>query len=74
MKNLFLTLIFIGIYNVNAQNLQWVKHFGTSGTDVGHSICTDTYGNIYVTGNFDSGSITLGSITLTSAGATDILL
>lgn len=75
MKNLFLTLIFfIGIYNVNAQNLQWVKHFGTSGTDVGHSICTDTYGNIYVTGNFDSGSITLGSITLTSAGATDIFI
>ena len=42
--------------------------------DVGHSICTDTYGNIYVTGNFDSGSITLGSITLTSAGATDIFI
>jgi len=56
------------------QQTLWVTHFG--GADFGSAIdavATDASGNVYVTGSL-TGSIDLGGGTLTSAGATDILV
>ena len=58
MKNLFLTLIFLLASIMLSPRIYSGSNILEPGIDVGHSICTDTYGNIYVTGNFDSGSIT----------------
>jgi hypothetical protein len=33
------------------------------------SICTDTYGSVYITGSFESPTITFGSTTLTNSGS-----
>jgi len=49
----------------------WAK---SAGNAKGHSIAVDAKGNVYVTGYFESDSLTLGSITLRSAGGKDIFV
>jgi hypothetical protein len=50
-----------------AGNALWAKSAGGSGSDIGSSICVDGSGNCYITGGFQSTSITFGSTTLTTA-------
>ncbi|MEO8146382.1 MAG: T9SS type A sorting domain-containing protein [Bacteroidia bacterium] len=52
-------------------NVIWAQSAGGTGYGVGHSITTDTYGNIYITGGFSSPEITFGSDTLTNNGSGD---
>ena len=50
---------------------QWSKNGSSSDVaDIGHSVTMDASGNVYVTGYFESASITFGSITLTNADYT----
>lgn len=49
----------------------WAKQFGTSGRDVGHGIAVDSGDNILAVGEF-TGTLTIGTTTLTSAGGADI--
>jgi hypothetical protein len=44
------------------------------GEAIGYGIATDAVGNIYVTGQFSSSSVTFGSYTLTNSGANDLFL
>lgn len=52
---------------------QWVTQAGGAAADVGHGIAVDPAGNSYVTGEF-ADKATFGSLTLTSAGETDIFV
>lgn len=53
-----------------SSNVLWAKSVSNStNTDIGNSICIDASGNVYVTGLFQSSSITFGSITLTNANS-----
>ncbi|MFA4851901.1 MAG: SBBP repeat-containing protein [Bacteroidales bacterium] len=54
-------------------NWVWAKSAGSNYDDDGHSIITDIYGNIYITGDFEN-SITFGSTTLTSSGGGGIFI
>jgi Tfp pilus assembly protein PilZ len=50
--------------------VSWATSIGGTGSDSGYGIATDSGGNVYVIGNY-TGSVTIGSTTLTSAGSSD---
>ena len=78
-----LNLTTAGIYDIFIQkldangNLIWAKSMGGTGDDYGTSITVDALGNVYTTGyfetivDFDPG---VGTLNLTSAGASDIFI
>jgi hypothetical protein len=55
--------IFIVKYDVNG-NVLWVKNPNGISYDFATDICTDYSGNIFITGNFQSDSLTFDTITL----------
>jgi len=67
--------IFLTKYDANG-NVLWAKSPYQPGGyfDIINSIAADNAGNVYVTGYFQSSTITFGSITLTSVGGGDIFL
>lgn len=57
-------------YDANG-NVIWAKGIGGTTRDIGKRITTDASGNVFVAGNFLSGSLTFGSTVLTNASAAD---
>jgi hypothetical protein len=55
--------IFIAKYDFNG-NLIWAKSAGGLKSDAAYSVCADAFGNAYITGEFESASISFGAITL----------
>jgi len=49
-------------------NHKWSKKFGGSDNDYGYSVSADSSGNVYLSGSFQSPTISFGKITLTNAG------
>jgi len=64
--------IFVAKLDPNG-NWLWVKKAGSSGTDVGKGVSTDTNGNVYVTGYFQN-TASFGSFDLVSFGGKDIFV
>ncbi len=70
------TLTNSGIYRVlvgkfdSFGNAIWAKDAGTSGVDMGRGINIDLNGNIYITGGFQSPTITFDSFTLIKTNST----
>jgi len=60
--------IFLAKYDVNG-NLLWAKTEGGAAADLAGSVAGDDFGNSYITGSFQSATITFGSTTLTNSGA-----
>jgi hypothetical protein len=58
---------FFIVHYDSSGNVLWAKSAGGGDWDVGHSISTDSFGNIFVTGFFGSSSITFGTTTLVNA-------
>lgn len=73
---LYVTALFLlfSCSNTLAQGWVWAKSSGGALSDYGESIATDASGNVFVTGYFNSTSISFGSTTLTNAGSQDIFL
>jgi len=65
--------IFIAKYDPNG-NVLWAKSAGGNSYDYSNSITTDAVGNVYLTGNFNSSTLTFGNITLTNTGYGDIFI
>ncbi len=65
--------IFIAKYD-GAGNVLWAKTAGGSNNDNGNSIATDATGNVYITGDFQSSTMSFGTNTLTNMGSSDVYL
>ncbi len=74
MKKIYILLITLFVFeNIKSQNLNWLWANDASTSSKGEKIKTDTNGNVYVGGSF-SGTVSIGSTTLTSNGLTDIFI
>jgi preprotein translocase subunit YajC len=73
LTNAGLTDIIMTKYDSNGTVL-WAKSAGGTEEDRATSVSTDAVGNVYVTGFFESPSITFGSTVLTNTGAWDIFI
>ena len=67
LTNMGFTNSYIAKYD-SIGNINWAKSVGGKYTDEVKSICTDNKNNIYITGKFDSPTLTFGKTTLTNAG------
>lgn len=65
--------LFIVQYDNNG-NLLWARREGSSDIEYSTGIATDALGNVYVTANFRSSSITFGSTIFTNYGNYDALI
>jgi hypothetical protein len=63
--------IFIAKYD-GSGNILWATSNGGSATDAGDCVAADASGNVYVTGYFNSSSLTFGTTTLINAGSYDV--
>lgn len=69
-------LISVALVPAQVPEWLWVNGAGSSYSDYGYDVATDSYGNSYITGSF-CGTATFGSVTLTVTGSilyTDIFL
>ncbi len=66
--------IFVAKYNGATSSHIWSKGFGGTAAESGESVATDVSGNVFITGNFNSSSITFGGPALTNAGNGDAFL
>jgi len=63
--------VFIVKYDANG-NVLWAKSAGGNDYDLGNSITTDASGNVFITGMFESDTITFGTTVLTNADNTGL--
>ncbi|MES2566837.1 MAG: SBBP repeat-containing protein [Bacteroidota bacterium] len=73
LTNVSFTDVFIAKYDASS-NLVWAKSAGGLGYDKSTSIAVDTSGNVYVTGYFNSSTITFDTITLTTTAGYDMFI
>jgi hypothetical protein len=65
--------IFVVKYDASG-NVLWAKSAGGSANDVGQGISVDGAGNVYITGYFESTSMTIGSSTISNTGTDNIFI
>ncbi len=65
--------IFIAKYDA-VGNVLWAKSAGGTHKDYGSSVAADAFGNLYLSGSFQSQAITFGSTILTAAGCGNMFL
>ena len=71
---LLVILCFGNIAIAGSPDWLWAKSSGGKANEEAKDLCTDAAGNVYVTGFFNSPTITFGSDTLKSAGSGDIFI
>jgi hypothetical protein len=65
--------IFIAKYD-SSGIVQWARKAGGTDLDLPRGLCTDAIGNVYLTGEFYSPTISFGTTLLSTVGSSDIFL
>lgn len=65
--------MFVVKYDNNG-NIKWAKSAGGKKSDQASCVRTDVFGNVYVSGNFKSSSVTFGSFVLANSGMSDMFI
>src|SRR6185437_4146300 len=65
--------MFLVKYDANG-NVLWAKKAGGTSNDFGNSVATDAIGNSFVTGSFQSPSITFDTYTLTNTSGVHVFI
>ena len=75
-KSIIITATLLLSINVFSQSpyWQWAKSGIGTALDDAYGVATDTAGNVYIVGEYQSSTITFGTATLTNAGGDDIYL
>jgi hypothetical protein len=55
-------------------NVIWARGAGGANSEYAEGVATDDSGNVFITGAFQSATITFGSITLTNVGGSDVFI
>lgn len=78
MKNkltfLIAVLFSLGISTAHSQIIEWLDGYGNSVNEISNNVAQDNSGNIYVTGSFNSPTLTIGATTLTNTGGMDAFI
>ena len=76
MRYILLTfgILLFQVSLINGQDWQWGQQFESTGNVYPVDIGTDDQSNVYITGRFDSGDLTIGTDLLTLQGDWDIFL
>lgn len=75
MRNLITVLVFmIPFTGAQSQDCFWAKSGNGTSQDESKAITTDSQGNVYATGKFESSSITFGTITLNASSGTNFFI
>lgn len=64
---------YIAKYN-SSGNVLWAKNINATSNSYINTLATDNSGNVYITGYFDSPTITFGSTTLINLGGEDVFI
>jgi len=64
------SLVFLAKYDSNG-NVIWAKSAGVTGDEAANAIVTDAAGNVYVAGQFQGDSMTIGNTTFINMDTTD---
>jgi hypothetical protein len=78
MKKRFYLLIILLLQSLlslcQTPDWDWVRSFGSTSIDEPDGICTDNYGNVYITGFYESPEIFFDSISLSSNNSFDFFI
>ena len=77
MKKLLTLILILILAEVNAQNVFWAKNANGAKLDEGNGIAVDENGNTYITGHFESTTLSFGAVTCTnstSSNYTDVFI
>jgi gliding motility-associated-like protein len=69
LKLLFILLLIGGFSQAETPVVQWARSFGGTNDNIPQSMTTDKFGNVYVAGTFDGGTMTFDSIVLINPDA-----
>ena len=75
-KNIVILISFLFSFSGFSQTISWAKSATGTGLDEGNAIVVDNNGYTYITGSFESATLTFGTQTInnTSPGTSDIFV
>lgn len=73
-KTILIFVLFLSTHISKSQDCFWAKGGNGSNTEEATDVATDDLGNVYITGTFESSSITFGSITLNASSGNNFFV